>query len=134
MYYKVIFNDKIVDVLVSPIHVRYQQRNDLFLICDPKNADGVISSDGSSIFLTNENLIGADPLLVTLEEIDAAEYNILRSKLAVNRAIDNNIEDDENIEAIDVVKSLIQQQLEEQAETLALLEDCILELSMEIFG
>lgn len=46
MYYRVIKNGKVIDVLERIIYVKYQEKHDQILICDIKEAEAVLSSDG----------------------------------------------------------------------------------------
>lgn len=48
MYYKVIRNDRVIDALDRLIYVRYDKRHDAIYLCEPKNADGFLSSDRST--------------------------------------------------------------------------------------
>lgn len=46
MYYRVIKNGKVIDVLERIIYVKYQEKHDQVLICDIKEAEAILSSDG----------------------------------------------------------------------------------------
>ncbi len=46
MYYKVIKNNEVVDVLSHISYIKYQQKHDILLLCDIKDAQAVLSSDG----------------------------------------------------------------------------------------
>lgn len=46
MYYKVLKNEKVVDVLSYIFYVRYQEKHNILLLCDIKEAEAVLSSSG----------------------------------------------------------------------------------------
>ena len=46
MYYKVIKNDEIVDVLDNILYIKYQEKHGLLLLCDITEAQAILSSDG----------------------------------------------------------------------------------------
>ena len=46
MYYKVIKDDKIVDVLDHILYIKYQEKHSLLLLCDITEAQAILSSDG----------------------------------------------------------------------------------------
>lgn len=46
MYYKVMINGNVVDVLDHILYVKYQSKYDLLLLCDTKEAQAVLSSSG----------------------------------------------------------------------------------------
>ena len=45
MYYKLIENGKIVDVLKNPHYVQWQRKNNILVSCEQEEADGVLSSN-----------------------------------------------------------------------------------------
>lgn len=46
MYFKVCKNDKIVDVIKNVFYIKYQEKHDMLLLCDIKEAQAILSSDG----------------------------------------------------------------------------------------
>lgn len=46
MYFKVIYNENIVDILDHISYVKHQPKHDLLLLCDIKEAQAILSSDG----------------------------------------------------------------------------------------
>ena len=46
MYYKVIKNDEVVDVLNHILYIKYQEKHSLLLLCDITEAQAILSSDG----------------------------------------------------------------------------------------
>lgn len=82
MMYKVIFNDKIIDVLRYPIFLRFLPF-DHVTTTGQTSAHGVAASDGDNLYgLTADALkIRPSAKLVQLEQITEAEYNRLKQLL-----------------------------------------------------
>lgn len=80
MYYKVLKNDKVIDVLDHLSFVKYQEKHNIMVSCTKEEAQAIISSNGEYIWhvygLYNLPVDGYDT--VTLEEIDVYEYNQLK--------------------------------------------------------
>lgn len=84
MYYKVIGDGTVLDVLKQPQYVTYQERNKLIVLCQRNGARGVLSTDGSTVW----HVVGwkeiplPDVISVQLVEIDEEEYEILKSAIS----------------------------------------------------
>lgn len=80
MYYKVLKNNRVIDVLSRLTFVKYQKKNNVMVACDKSQAQAIISSDGEYIWhvpgLYSIPVDGYDT--VELIEIDEYEYNQLR--------------------------------------------------------
>ena len=80
MFYKVIKNNKVIDVLDRLVFLKYQEKHNRMLFCDEDEAQAIYSSDGKYIWheesLYNIPVSGYDT--VRLEEIDEYEYNQLK--------------------------------------------------------
>ena len=80
MYYKVLKNGRVIDVLNQLIFVKYQQKHNIMLLCDKSEAQAIVSSDGSYIWhvdgLYHVPVEGYDT--VELIEIDEYEYKQLK--------------------------------------------------------
>ena len=80
MYYKVLKDNKVIDVLDRLIFVKYQEKHNIMIVCDKPEAQAIISSDGEYIWqiagLYNIPIDGYDT--VDLVEIDKYEYNQLK--------------------------------------------------------
>ena len=80
MYYKVLKDDKVIDVLDHLVFVKYQQKHGIMLVCDKSEAQAIVSSDGDYIWhidwLLKIPVDGYDT--VELVEIDEYEYRQLR--------------------------------------------------------
>lgn len=90
MFYMVIKDKTIIDVLSDIQYVRTQVVHNRLMICDKKYAEGIISSDSTSIYyvpeLIEENV--KDYPVVSLLEIDEEKYNSLKEILDLNHSID----------------------------------------------
>lgn len=95
MFYMVIQNDTIIDVLYGIDYVRTQVVHNILMSCDKEYAEGILSSDTSTIYycpdLIEENVKGYPS--VTLIEIDENRYNQLKETLELNQSIDYKEED-----------------------------------------
>ena len=80
MYYKVVKNDKVIDVLDRLMFVKYQKKHNIMIACDKSQAQAIISSDGEYIWhidgLYRIPVDGYDT--VELVEIDEHEYKQLK--------------------------------------------------------
>ena len=80
MYYKVIYNDKVIDVLDRLVYLRYQEKHNRMVLCDESKAQAIFSSDGSEIWhvdgMYDIPVSGYDT--VRLETIDKYEYKRLK--------------------------------------------------------
>ena len=82
MYYKVMKNDKVIDVLDQLTYLKWQPRNKIMLLSDFRSAQAILSSDGNTIW----HEIGLRDLPaeageyddVELIPIDKYEYDQLR--------------------------------------------------------
>ena len=81
MYYKVIKNNKVIDVLDRLVYLKYQKKHNRMVLCNKSEAQAFFSSDRKNIWHT-ETLYeiptdGYDT--VELVEIDKYEYNQLKA-------------------------------------------------------
>lgn len=82
MFYKVVKNDRVIDVLKKLSYVKYQKKHKKIISCDKTDAQGIISSDGEYVWHIDwlyhfpEEAPKYDS--VTLVEIDEYEYKQLR--------------------------------------------------------
>ena len=81
MFYKVIYRDKVIDVLDKLNYLRYQKKYDRMILCEESEAQAILSSDEQYIWheetLYNIPVAGYDT--VKLEEIDEYEYKQLKA-------------------------------------------------------
>lgn len=80
MFFKVIKNGRVIDVIKNPIYVKYQPKNDIFLVCDESEAECVVSSDNETIWHVDvyPSISKQDIDTVGLVEIDEYEYKQLK--------------------------------------------------------
>jgi hypothetical protein len=80
MYYKVLKNNKVIDVLDRLDYVKYQPKHKTMIVCPQNEAQAIISSDGEYIWhvrgLYRVPVDGYDT--VEIFEIDEYEYKQLR--------------------------------------------------------
>lgn len=80
MFYKVIKNDKVIDVLDRLVYLKYQKKYNRMIFCDIEEAQAIISSDEKHIW--HEESLYEIPVsgydTVRVEEIDEYEYEQLK--------------------------------------------------------
>lgn len=81
MFYKVIKDDKIIDVLDRLIYLKYQPKHKIMVLSDINEAQAILSSDNETIW--HERTLYKIPVEgydeVTIEEIDEYEYKQLKA-------------------------------------------------------
>lgn len=81
MFYKVIKDDKIIDVLDRLIYLKYQPKHKIMVLSDINEAQAILSSDNETIW--HERTLYKIPIEgydeVTIEEIDEYEYKQLKA-------------------------------------------------------
>lgn len=85
MFYKVIYNNIIIDILKDPTWVLWLKNARLFIMSDVVTANGVISSDKQNVY----NLIHRGAFQnsyeqhkeVSVVEISEDEYNLLKEQI-----------------------------------------------------
>lgn len=82
MYYKVIKNNKVIDVLDKLVYLKYQKEHNRMIFCKESEAQAFFSSDREHIWHTEglyELPIEAGVYdLVSIQEINQYEYNQLK--------------------------------------------------------
>lgn len=80
MYYKVVYNGRVIDVLSHLSFVKYQSKHGIMTLCPENEAQGFLSSDGKNIWHSEElykfPIDGIDT--VELIPIDTYEYQSLK--------------------------------------------------------
>lgn len=80
MYYKVIKNNKVIDVLDNLTYLKWQPKHKIMVLSDESEAQAILSSDKNTIWhersLYNVPVSGYDT--VDLAEIDEYEYKQLK--------------------------------------------------------
>ena len=81
MYYKVLKNNKVIDVLDSLIYLKWEPKHKIMVLTDENDAQAILSSDNDTIW--HETSLYKVPVdgydTVSLEEIDKYEYEKLRA-------------------------------------------------------
>ena len=92
MYYKVVKNGVVLDVLEEIHYVKYPKKHGSFLVCEPREGQGIYSSDRKTVWhLPGLNNIPAEGYeTVELVEIELGEYN--RRKQFGGQTIDEIID------------------------------------------
>lgn len=80
MFYKVLFNDRVIDVLDHLVYVKYQPKHKIITLCPEDEAQGFLSSNGNTVWHSDElyrfPVKGFDT--VELVPIDDYEYQRLK--------------------------------------------------------
>ncbi len=80
MYYKVLKNNKVIDVLDNLIYLKWEPKHKIMVLSDINEAQAILSSDKNTIWhertLYNVPVSGYDT--VDLAEIDEYEYKQLK--------------------------------------------------------
>lgn len=80
MFYKILKNNRVIDVLDKMIYVKYQEKNNRMVLCTEDDAQGFLSSDRTRIW--HEDSLYKIPIsgydTVQIEEIDQYEYEQLK--------------------------------------------------------
>lgn len=96
MYYKVMKNNKVIDVLDHLTYLKYQPKHEIMVLCDENEAQAILSSDKNMIWheitLYNVPVSGYDT--VELVEIDEYEYKQL---MVLNMKSPESIIDEYNL-------------------------------------
>lgn len=81
MYWKVLKDDKIIDVLDNLVFLKYQEKHNRMIFCEENYAQAIFSSDEKEIWhvdgLYDIPIVGYDT--VRIEEIDKYEYKRLKA-------------------------------------------------------
>ena len=79
MYYKVIYKQRIIDVLDKLQYCKYQLKHRVLLLCDESEAQGILSSSGETAYhIPTTQPFPADMFhTVSIEEITYEEYKHL---------------------------------------------------------
>lgn len=81
MFYKVIKDNRVIDVLDKLIYLKYQPKHKIMVLCTEDDAQAILSSDNETIWhekaLYNIPVSGFET--VEIEEIDQFEYKQLKA-------------------------------------------------------
>lgn len=122
MYYKVIKDDKVIDVLDELVFLKYQKKHGRMLLCDKLEAQAILSSDGKTMWhmWTLRELPIPGYATVKVEEIDEYDYKRLKAlncgtmEDVIDMAIKSVVVDGDVAMLIDSLKRLyIRQEIDE---------------------
>lgn len=81
MYYKVVKDNKVIDVLDHLSFVKYHKKNNIMIACDQSEAQAIVSSDGVYIW----HVVGLYGIPVsgydTIELVEITEYEYKQLKV-----------------------------------------------------
>lgn len=81
MYYKVIKDNQVIDVLDHLVFVKWQEKHQLMVLTDENEAQGILSSDGNTVW--HESSLYKIPVdgyeTVDIEKINKYEYDSLKA-------------------------------------------------------
>lgn len=85
MFYKVIFNDRVIDVLDRLVYLKYQPKHNMMVLCNESEAQAVLSSEKEDIWHVdgwyNIPVDGYDTVeLIEIDEIEYKQLKILNGK------------------------------------------------------
>lgn len=85
MFYKLMNNDIVVDLLRKVCYVRYLPKSKRWVITDPQSAHGVMGSDNNTIYLLDGRSCAYEGALtrVLVEEISEEEYMKFANEIAL---------------------------------------------------
>ena len=82
MYYKILKDGRVIDVLDHLVFVKYQKKHNVMLLCDKSEAQAIVSSDGAYFWhlkgLYKIPVDGPQIDTVDIKRIDEYEYRTLK--------------------------------------------------------
>lgn len=99
MYYKIVKDGRVLDVLDRIVYVKYQKKHDILLLCDVKDAEAVLSSDGTCGWHI-EGLYNFSPSPETVEIVEISKNEYAARKQLAGRTY-NEIIDDYTLELLE---------------------------------
>lgn len=105
MYTKIIHNNQIIDVMDNVRYVKCLPRTQKVLAVDKNQANGLVSSDGSTIYhiYGTPHTFKDKKISVTVEEITEEEYNELTTQMKKQTDLESRVRELEKM-----VQSLLQ--------------------------
>ena len=120
MYYKLTENGTVTDVIERESFVRYQDKHGMIVPCGAEYANGIRGKD-STIYHVEGLPAFPQGSFATVTEIGRAEYLTLADRLG--RTVEPLIGD----------VPILREQIREQTERNDFLEECLLEMSEEVY-
>lgn len=123
MFYKVIYNDKIIDALDGLAYLKYQEEYDRMVFCEESEAQAILSSDCEKIWHVDGlyDIPVSKYETVRLEEIDECDYRRFKvfglesMEDVIDNIVKNIIVDNDTSMLSDSLKRLyIRQEIDEK--------------------
>lgn len=151
MFYKVILNGMVVDIQTELRFVRWQEANNLMIMCSEEMANGILSSDNSVIWHVEGFPEFPEGLCQTaiIEEIEEDEYLRWKERLESatteteepteeSPAEDETTEESASKDCLSIQDMLTIQELTDKVAKLEkeneLLSECLLEMSEKVYA
>lgn len=82
MFYKVVKNNKVIDVLDKVIYLKWQPKHKIMVLCDINQAQAILSSDNETIWheKTLYRIPTDEPKFDTVELVEIDEFEFKRLK------------------------------------------------------
>ena len=113
MYYKLMNNDMVVDLLQEIHYVRYLPNSKRWINTDILSANGILSGDGEKVYKLNGKSCAYPEELVSvrLVKIEEAEYNTLAAQLMISQKENQSLREEINAlkKQLNEQNSLLQQ-------------------------
>ena len=92
--YKLIYNNQIIDVLEHASYVKFLPKTKKLISVDEKQANGVIGSDGKTVYhlLNTKNTFTEIKKSVEIISIDKEEYDKLTTEIMVNQNLEERVQ------------------------------------------
>lgn len=151
MFYKIILNGMVVDIQAELRYVRWQEANNLMIMCSEEMANGILSSDNSVIWHIEGLSEFPEGLCQTaiIEEIEEDEYLRWKERLEAasteteepteeSPAEDETTEESASKDYLSIQDMLTIQELTDKVAKLEkeneLLSECLLEMSEKVYA
>lgn len=87
MYYKVMNNNMVIDLLTEVRYVRYLSNSKRIVACQKGAAHGIVGSDGETIYRLYDapSNVLENKKIIELVEINAEEYSALSTQFAIQK-------------------------------------------------
>ena len=135
MYYKIVSNGIIVDACEEMRFVKWQNKNCIWLNCEEREADGIVTSNGEDIYI----LPGGEPVdgfaEGTYSEITEEEYAEIREEIDAGEEIpDEDGGDDEPTNPSRTRLAALEEKIASMEQENYMLTECLLEISEILWG
>lgn len=116
MFYKVVYNNMVIDLLDDVCYVRYLTGQKRSVVTDRGSAHGILSSDHNTVYhlAGRPYLFEDDTKTVYLEQVDEATYKVLKDQMMYQQSqqadLQNRVENLEGLvnEQNELLKKLLE--------------------------